>query len=88
VHGSQNSLRQKKARKVKSMLIIFFDIKGIVHKEFVLADQTVNSAYYADDYGNCMEMCEDFEPNVGDKRTGCCITITHRLTLTFSPGNF
>jgi hypothetical protein len=30
------------------MLIIFFDIKGTVHKEFVLADQTVNSAYYCD----------------------------------------
>jgi hypothetical protein len=30
--------------KVKSMLIIFFDIKGIVHKE----GQTVNSAYYCD----------------------------------------
>jgi hypothetical protein len=33
--------RKKKARqvksKVKSMLIILFDIKGIVHKEFVLA---------------------------------------------------
>jgi hypothetical protein len=34
--------------KVKSMLIIFFDIKGIVHKEFALAGQTVNSAYYCD----------------------------------------
>jgi hypothetical protein len=30
------------------MLIIFFNIKGIVHKEFVLAGQTVNSAYYCD----------------------------------------
>jgi accessory gene regulator protein AgrB len=30
--------------KVKSMLIILFDIKGIVHKEFFLAGQTVNSA--------------------------------------------
>jgi hypothetical protein len=48
------SLRPKKARqvrsKVKSMLIIFFDIKGIVHKEFFLADQTDNSAYYCDLY--------------------------------------
>jgi hypothetical protein len=34
--------------KVKSMIIIFFDIKGIVHKEFVLAGQTVNSACYCD----------------------------------------
>jgi hypothetical protein len=43
---------EKKARqvkgKVKSMLIIFFDIKGIVHREFALAGQPVNSAYYCD----------------------------------------
>jgi hypothetical protein len=30
------------------MLIIFFDIKWIVPKEFILAGQTVNSAYYCD----------------------------------------
>jgi hypothetical protein len=30
------------------MLIIFFDIKGTVHKEFDLAGQQVNSAYYCD----------------------------------------
>jgi hypothetical protein len=30
------------------MLIIFFNIKGIVHKEFILAGQTVNSANYCD----------------------------------------
>jgi hypothetical protein len=34
--------------RVKSTLLIFFDIKGIVHEEFVLAGQTVNSAYYCD----------------------------------------
>jgi hypothetical protein len=39
--------RQVKS-KVKSMLIIFFDNKGIVHKEFVLAGQTVSAAYYRD----------------------------------------
>jgi hypothetical protein len=33
-------------------------------------------------------MCKDFAPNFGNKRTGCCITTTHRLTLSFSPGNF
>jgi hypothetical protein len=49
---SPNSPRLKKVTwvksKVKSMLIIFFDIKGIVHKQFILAGQTVNSAYYCD----------------------------------------
>jgi hypothetical protein len=49
---SLNSPRPKKSRqvksKVKSMLIIFFAIKGIVHKELVLAGKTVNSAYFCD----------------------------------------
>jgi hypothetical protein len=30
------------------MLIVFFDIKVIVHKEFALAGQPVNSAHYCD----------------------------------------
>jgi hypothetical protein len=34
--------------KVKSMLIICFDIKGIVDKEFILAGQTVHPTYYRD----------------------------------------
>jgi hypothetical protein len=34
--------------KFKSMPIIFFDIREIVHKEFILADQTVSSTYHCD----------------------------------------
>jgi hypothetical protein len=40
-------VRQVKS-KVKSMLIIFSDIKKIAHKKFFLADQTVNSANCCD----------------------------------------
>jgi hypothetical protein len=48
VQGRPKKARQVKS-KVKRMLIIFFDIMGIVNKEFVLAGrQTVNSAYYCD----------------------------------------
>jgi hypothetical protein len=74
--------------KVKSILIIFFDIKGIV---------TRNSSWQATQsilrtimtfYGDCAKTCEDFILNFGDKRTGCCITTTHRLTLPFATGNF
>lgn len=47
-----NSPRFKKVRKVKnkvkSIPIIFFDVKKIGHKEFVLVGQTVNSPYYLD----------------------------------------
>jgi hypothetical protein len=51
--------RLKKAKqvksKVKSKFIIFFDIKGVVHKEFVLASQT---AYYCD----CLwQLCENVQ---------------------------
>jgi hypothetical protein len=34
--------------KAKSILIIAFGIKGIVNKEFVLAGQPIDSAYYCD----------------------------------------
>jgi hypothetical protein len=48
--------RRQVRSKVKSMLIIFFNIKEIVHKEFFLVGQTVNSAYYCD---LLWRMCED-----------------------------
>jgi hypothetical protein len=84
---SPNLPRLKKARKVKSkvmsMLIVFFHIKRILHKEFVLAGQTVNSAITVMFYGDCMKMWEDFTPNCGNRRTGCCMTTMHHLTLLF-----
>jgi hypothetical protein len=47
---SPMSLRPKKTRQVKnnvkSMTITSFDIKGIVHKEFVPTGHTVNSGFY------------------------------------------
>jgi hypothetical protein len=43
VQGRPRDARQVK-RKVKSMVIMFFDVKGIDHKAFVLVGQTVNSS--------------------------------------------
>ena len=35
-----------KKSKVKTLLIAFFDKKGITHKEFVSAGQTINAAFF------------------------------------------
>ena len=47
---SHFSPRPQKARQsrssLKSMLIIFFDIRGIVHREFLPEGQTVNKEFY------------------------------------------
>jgi hypothetical protein len=48
---SPDSPRLRKAQHMKSTvksMFIFFDIKGIVHKEFILACQTVKSIYYCE----------------------------------------
>ncbi|UYV78357.1 hypothetical protein LAZ67_16001064 [Cordylochernes scorpioides] len=47
---TKSSPRPKKARmsksRIKTMIIVFFDIRGIVHCEFVPQGKTVNSAFY------------------------------------------
>jgi hypothetical protein len=45
---SETEKSEQVKSKVKSMRIIFFEIKGSFHKEFVLAGQTVNSTYCCD----------------------------------------
>jgi hypothetical protein len=44
---TEKKMRQVKS-KVKSMLITFFVVKRILHKEFILAGHTLNFAYYCD----------------------------------------
>jgi hypothetical protein len=90
---SPNSSRPRKATqvksKVKSMLIIFSDVRGVVHKKVVLqAKQSIPSTtvtFYCD----CLKMYKDFTLNFGDERTGCCITtVHHRLSLPFFTREF
>jgi hypothetical protein len=70
---SSNSQRQKKERqvknKVKSILIIVFDIKGgggfFAEHSSWQAKQSIPHTTVTF-YGDCLKMCEDFAPNFGD----------------------
>jgi hypothetical protein len=53
-------------------------LEGIEHKEFDLAGQTVNSAYYCDVLRRVRENVRRLHFNFGGKRTEYCITRTHR----------
>jgi hypothetical protein len=66
------------------MLIVSFDIEGIVHKEFVLEGQTVNSAYYREAYRRLSENVRRLGPELRQQNW----LLNHdTLTLPFSPGN-
>jgi hypothetical protein len=67
------------------MLIIFFDVKGIVHKELILADQTVTSAYYCVLVWRLVENLRRLRPELRRQKAGSCITTTDRSS---SQGNF
>jgi hypothetical protein len=87
--GRPKEARQVKS-KIKTMFFIFFDIKEIVHQEFVLAGQTVPHTVVTF-YGNCMNMCEDFAQNFGNKQTRTCWLLHHDNApshTSIPPGNF
>jgi hypothetical protein len=45
---TQGKKERQVQRSTKSMLIVFFDKKGIVHGEFVPPNTTVNSDFYSE----------------------------------------
>jgi len=55
--------RQSKSR-VKIMLLTFFDIRGIVHYEFVPTGQTVNQVYYLEVLGRLREKVRRKRPEI------------------------
>jgi hypothetical protein len=64
---TQNSPRAKKARmsrsQIKTMLVCFFNHKGIVHCEFIAQEQTVNQQFY-------LEVLTRLRESVRRKRPG------------------
>jgi hypothetical protein len=66
-----------------SILVIFFDVNKLAWQAKQSIPHTTLTSY-----GDYVRMCEDIALNFGNKDTGYCIMTTHRLTLSFSPGNF
>jgi hypothetical protein len=54
---------------VKSIRIIFFDVEGFVHKEFGLACQTVNFAYYCDALWQLRENVQRLRPELRQQKS-------------------
>jgi len=63
------------------MLICFFDQKGIVHKEFVPPNQTVNVAFYVEVWNIYRRMCEGSNLISGGTTHGCSTMTMHQPML-------
>jgi hypothetical protein len=67
--------------------IIFFDIKGIVHKEFILAGQTVYSACYCDVLWCLRESVQKLCPKLW-RQKNWLLHHDNEPPNTFPPGKF
>jgi len=62
------------------MLLTFFDIRGIVHCEFVPNGQTVNQVYYLEVLETLHEKVRQKRPELSANTHGSCITTMQLLT--------
>ena len=66
--------------KSQNMLLTFFDIRGIVHYEFVPTGQTVNQVTIWKYWKGCVKKLDGNDPNFLPTTHGSCITTMHLLT--------
>jgi hypothetical protein len=77
---AHNHQEQKKVQQVptKSMVIVFFYVKGIIHHEFVPPNTMFNSDFYCDLLRHLRKKCADEkDQNFGAITTGSFITTLH-----------
>ena len=54
--------------KVKTLLIVFFDNKGIIHKKFVPASETINAAFYQAVFNQLLQRIRRIRPEFHSTR--------------------
>ena len=80
-YGSPRPVKARKSKsKVKVMLIVFFDVQGIVHFEFLPQGQTVNQTVYKEILRRLVRSVREKRRNLGKPTHGRSITITLLLT--------
>jgi len=83
---------QKKGRQVKSnvnsMIITFFDVKGICSKNQSQPAELWIPGSTETFCGDCVKTCEDVAPNFGGNRPGCFTMKTSRLPRPSSSTSF
>jgi len=52
---------------MKTILITFFDVKGIIHFEFIIQDQTVNQVHYVEILKRLRETVRPKRPEIWPK---------------------
>ena len=84
----KGSPRPRKVRmsrsKIKVLLVVFFDWKGIVHHEFVPFGQMVNKQLYQEVLACLRMQCAGRGLTCGKTRLGCCTTTMRWLTYRSS----
>ena len=66
--------------KIKGLLVVFFDWKGIVHHEYVPCGQMVNKRLYQEVLVRLRDDVHSRGLNCGKTRLGCCPITTRQLT--------
>jgi hypothetical protein len=78
--STTKKFRQSKSR-VETMLLTFFDIKGIIHYVSVPTGQTVNQLYHLEVLKRLREKLDKNNMNFLPTTHGSRITTMHLLTL-------
>lgn len=83
----KNSPRPKKLRIQKTMLVVFFDWQGVVHKEFIPEGQTMNATMYKDILAHLLQSKGFVRKWFIRVTDSCCMTM-HRATELLKDRHF